>query len=116
MSKSPPRRRGAISSDSPSARLTSTPGWEVRNLATASGTSVAPAVGKEAIRNRPPRPPAIAATSASASSIRVRIPSAWPASTAPAAVGRTPRRSRSINGAPSSPSSVAIACDTADCE
>ena len=33
----------------------------------------------------------------------------------PAAVGRTPRRSRSISGTPASASSVAIACETADC-
>ena len=65
--------------------------------------------GRRGRRRSPP-------TSSSAASIRARIPSAWPASAAPAAVGRAPPRSRSISGAPTSRSSVAIACETADCE
>ena len=39
----------------------------------ASGMSVAPAVGKEAMRSRPPRRPAIASSSASASASRATI-------------------------------------------
>ena len=39
-----------------------------------------------------------------------------PLSAAPAAVGRTPPRLRSISATPASPSSVWIACETADCE
>ena len=99
-SNSPARSRGAISSGSPSARVTSTPGCEARKPAIACGIRVAPAVGKEAVRRRPPRPAAIAAISASAASIRARIPPTWPASAAPAAVGRTPPRLRSISEAP----------------
>ena len=84
--------------------------------AIASGISVAPAVGNEAMRSRPrahaedrrPAPPR-----------RPRggrgSPSACATSAAPAAVGRTPRRSRSSSVAPVSASSVAIACETADC-
>ena len=41
-SNSPARSRGAISSGSPSARVTSTPGWEARKAAIACGISVAP--------------------------------------------------------------------------
>ena len=63
--------------------VTSTPGCEARKAAIAGGTTVAPAVGKEAIRSRPPRPPAIASTSSCAASIRARIASAWEASAAP---------------------------------
>ena len=107
-SNSPARRRGAISSGSSSARVTSTPGWAARKAAIARGIRVAPAVGKEAVRRCPPRPAAIAAISSSAASIWARMPPTWPASAAPAAVGRTPPRLRSISGTPASPSSV---CD-----
>ena len=48
-------------------------GCAARKVAIASGISVAPAVGNEAIRSRPPRTPAIAASSASAASRRARI-------------------------------------------
>ena len=80
------------------------------------GISVAPAVGKDAVRSRPPRPAAMAAISSSADSIRARIPPTCGTRAAPAAVGRAPPRLRSISGAPASSSSVAIACETADCE
>ena len=115
-SNSPARRRGAISSGSPSARVTSTPGCEARKAAIACGISVAPG-GREG-------GDAQAAAAAARRSPRARprrLPSgrgcrrrARPARR-PAAVGRTPPRSRSISGAPTSPSSVAIACETADC-
>ena len=90
-SNSPARRRGTISSGSPSARLSSTSGCEARKVAIATGISVAPAVGKEAMRkpapahpgdrrDARPRPPRGCA----------RIPSVCSTSAAPAAVGRTP--------------------------
>ena len=97
-------------------QLTSTPGCEARKPAIACGISDEPAVGKDAVRRRPPRPAEIAAISSSAASIWARIPATWPARAAPAAVGRTPPRRRSINGVPTSPSRVAMACETADCE
>ncbi len=59
---------------------------------------------------RSPRSPS------SAASIWARIPPTCPASAAPATVGRTPPRLRSISGAPASASRVAIDCETADCE
>ena len=77
--------------------------------------SVAPADGKEATRRRPARTPSTAASSASAASTWAKIDSAWVTSVVPAAVGRTPRRSRITSVAPTSASSRAIACDTADC-
>ena len=73
------RRRVAapISSGSPSASVSSTSGCCARKIAIASGISVAPAVGKDAIRSCPPRRPAIAAISASAACRRAMIPSAY---------------------------------------
>ena len=80
----------------------------------ASGISVAPADGKEAMRSRPARIPITAASCVSAASIRAKIPSACSTRLAPAAVGRTPPRSRTMRVAPVSASSRAIACETAD--
>ena len=113
-SNSPARRRGTVASGSSSASVMATPGWASRKRAMASGMSVAPAVGKEARRSRPPRTSMTALRSASAASSRARMLSAWSMSTRPAAVGRTPRRSRSTRVAPVSASSVAMACDTAE--
>ena len=79
-----------------------------RKLATASGISVAPADGNDATRRRPPRTPRTAARSASAASTWAKIASACSTSVAPAAVGRTPRRSRTTSVAPVSASSRAI--------
>ena len=77
-------------------------GGSARNPAIACGISVAPAVGKEAVRSRPPRPAEIAAISASAVSICARIPPAWPARAAPAAVGAC-RRGCARSAAPRPP-------------
>ncbi len=68
-----------------------------RKFATASGISVAPADGNDATRSRPPRIPSTAARSASAASTCAKIVSACATSVAPAAVGRTPRRSRTTS-------------------
>ena len=55
-----------------------------------------------------------AARSASAACTWAKIVSAWAISVAPAAVGRTPRRSRTTSVVPVSASSRAIDCETAD--
>ena len=62
-----------------SARLidSSTAGWRSRKAAIASGISVEAADSNDAIRRRPPRRPAIASSSASASASRAMIASAW---------------------------------------
>ena len=80
----------------------------------ACGISVAPADGNEAMRSRPARMPSTAASWVSAASIRAKIASACSTRLAPAAVGLTPLRSRTISVAPISASSRAIACETAD--
>ena len=99
-SNSPARTRGAISSGSPSASVSVMSGWSRRKIATASGISVAPADGKDATRSLPPRTPSTASRSASAASTCAKIASAWSMSVAPAAVGRTPRRSRTTQLGP----------------
>ena len=83
-------------------------------MAIATGISVEPAVGKEAMRRRPPRRPAIADSAASAVSRRARMPSACPTSVCPAAVRLTPRGWRSSSVMPVSASSAAICWETAD--
>ena len=107
--RSPPAR--------PRRGVTSTPGCEARKAAIACGIRVAPG-GREGGDSQPAR----RGRRRSPRSRSRRLPSAprmpptWAASAAPAAVGRTPPRPRSISGAPTSPSRVAIACETADCE
>ena len=102
-----------MSSGSASASVISTSGKAARNVAIASGISVAPAEGNVAIRRWPPRTPRIALSSSSAACRRARIPSVCSTSAAPAAVGRRPRRSRSISVVPVSASSVATAWEIA---
>ena len=95
-SNSPARRRGAISSGSPSARLISTPGCEARKPAIACGIRVEPAVGNEAVRRWPPRPAEIAAISSSAASIWARMPArARPARRRPRSAARRRAGARS---------------------
>ena len=93
----------------------STAGWRSRKAAIASGISVEPADSKAAIRRRPPRRPAIASSSASASARRAMIASVWRTSASPASVRRTPRALRCTRTAPASRSSAAICCEIADC-
>src|SRR4051794_25134531 len=81
----------------------------------AAGAMVAPALGKDASRTRPPRRPAMASSSASASARRARMTSVWRTSASPACVRRTPRALRSTRGMPASRSSAAICWETADC-
>src|SRR5215211_409758 len=115
MSMSPHLRRALASSGSASIMLSSTSGWRSWKEATARGTSVAPALWKLARRSRPPRSPAMAASSSSASSSRERIASACWTSARPASVSRTPRGLRSTSLAPVSRSSAATCCEIADC-
>ena len=74
---------GSESIGSASDSDSSTAGWRSRKVAIASGISVAPADSKEAMRRRPPRSPAIASSSASASASRPRIASVWRTSARP---------------------------------
>ena len=115
MSASPAFSAAIPSSGSPGTSVSSTPGWRARNCAIARGASVAPAVGNATIRSRPPRRPAIASSSASASARRASTASAWRTSASPASVSFTPRALRSTRTVPASRSSVAICCETADC-
>ena len=115
MSHSPDFRQSRPSSGSRGASVTSTPGWRSRKRAIARGAIVAPAVGKETSRSRPPRMPAIASNSASASASRARITSAWATSARPASVRCTPRALRSTSTVPASRSRAAICWETADC-
>src|SRR3954447_14710074 len=96
-------------------RLSSTPGCCARKAAMASGMRLAAADSKDARRSLPPRHPAIASSSASASPIRARIASAWRTSASPASVSRTPRALRCTSVHPASRSSAAICCEIADC-
>ena len=114
-SSSPLLSCGSASSGSASASDSSTAGWRCLNVAIASGISVAPADSNEAIRRRPPRRPAIASSSASASARLPRIASVWRTSARPASVSRMPRTLRSTSVVPASRSSAAICCETADC-
>ena len=113
-SNSPARRRGTVASGSASARLSSTRGGP-------RGTRRSPAAS--ASRPRSGRTPCAGGRRVTPRSrggrprrrrCRARIASAWAMSARPAAVGRTPRRSRSTRVAPVSASSVAMACDTAE--
>ena len=99
-SSSPLLSWGVDSSGSASESESSTAGWRARKRAMASGMSVEPADSKAAIRRRPPRRPAIASSSASASASRARIASVWPTSARPASVSRTPRALRSTSTVP----------------
>ena len=114
-------RPRAAAARSPPARprrgVSSTPGWrgaEARRSPAASASRRRSGTTPSAAGRRgPPRSPRA----------RPRRPPCGPGSrrrastsAAPAAVGRTPPRSRSISVAPVSASSVAIACETADCE
>ena len=83
--------------------------------AIAAGMIDAPALGKATRRRRPPRRPAIASSSASASDSRARITSAWATSARPASVRCTPRARRSTSTVPASRSRAAICWETADC-
>ena len=93
----------------------STAGCSPAKAAIASGISVEPADSNDAIRRRPPRRPAIASSSASASASRAMIASAWRTTASPASVRRTPRALRCTSVVPASRSSAAICCETADC-
>ena len=115
MSHSPALMHSRPSSGSRGASVTSTPGWRSRKRAIARGAIVAPAVGNDTIRRRPPRMPAIASSSASASASRARITSACATSARPASVMRTPRALRSTSTVPASRSRAAICWETADC-
>ena len=114
-------RRPAGAARSPPARprrgVTSTPGWEARKAAIASGIRVAPAVGKEAVRRRPPRPAAIAATSASAR-LHLGEDAADVGGQRGAGGGRADAAAAALDQrAPRlRPRASAIACETADCE
>ena len=70
MSHSPVLTQSRPSCGSRGSSVTSTPGWRSRKRAIARGAIVAPAVGNETSRSRPPRTPAIASSSASASASR----------------------------------------------
>ena len=109
------RRAGIASTGSASTRLSSTPGWRERKVAIACGTIAEPAVWKEASRTRPPRMPAIASSSASASARLASTASVWRTSASPASVRRMPRALRSTSLVPTSRSSAAICCEIADC-
>ena len=93
-SSSPLRSSGTQSSGSDMLIESSTAGCFWRKAAMASGISVAPADSKAAMRRRPPRRPAIASSSASASASRAMIASAWRTTASPASVSRTPRALR----------------------
>ena len=112
---SPLRSSGAESSGSAMISDSSTPGCSARKAAIASGISVAAADSNAARRRRPPRTPAIASSSASASPSRARIASAWRTSASPASVSRMPRALRWTSVQPASRSSAAICCEMADC-
>ena len=114
ISSSPLLSFGSESIGSASDSDSSTAGWRSRKVAIASGISVAPADSKDAMRRRPPRSPAIASSSASASASRPRIASVWRTSARPASVRRMPRTLRSTSVVPASRSSAAICCETAD--
>ena len=114
MSALPARRCSAASAGSASCIDSSTWGWRSWKAATARGASVAPPLWNEISRRRPPRRPARAASSSSAESMRARIASAWPTSTRPASVSRTPRRPRSTSWVPVSRSSAATCWEIAD--
>src|SRR5215217_3225553 len=105
---------GSVDSGSPSVIVSSIAGCLARKSAIASGISVAPADSNAAIRRRPPRRPAIASSSASASARRASTASAWRTSASPASVRRTPRALRCTRIVPVSRSSAAICCETAD--
>ena len=115
MSTSPPRSLLRAGPGSAGSSVSSTAGWRSRKRAIASGMIDAPALGKAASRRRPPRRPAMASSSASASDSRARIASACSTSARPASVRRTPRALRSTSVVPASRSRAAICWETADC-
>ena len=66
----------------------------------ASGIRLDPADSNAAMRRRPPRRPAIASSSDSASASRAMIASAWRTTASPASVRRTPRALRCTSVVP----------------
>ena len=108
-----PRAARSARRRSPRRGAGATSGYASSNARTASGISVALAVAGAPMCRRPPSSEPSASSWLWAAVRRSRIASAWPTSSSPACVRRTPRAERSTRRVPASASSVAIWRETA---
>lgn len=101
-------------SGSSSRDRTRSAGWRSFRSASAAGNNPRAAVGKAEIRSSPATCPRCASRSAWASSTWDRMRAACSASSRPASVSRTPRPCLARSRCPTSRSSLAICCETAE--